>query len=183
MSSVLKEFRNRNLNYTAYYLTEYSTSMNKYNVFVDDSSNFRTNDDDIPDQWWQVSFEIPATISSYIIKASSNYLIRPTNWIVNSSFDNKTWDTVSTINDADIYSNKTTFQLSTNITCMHFRIITRGNYCSTGSCSLKSMVFSFFDAFEKIATIRNQVCTCKRKCLRRTSIAFAFIFSFVNSYV
>ena len=181
MDSVLKLLRNRKLNYSASSLSESSTTNNKYNVFVDDKSFFRSTND-VSNQWWQVSFQIPVTIDSYIIKSSCSWYGRLISWIINASMNNETWETINAVNGADPCNSNGihSIKLTKNSTLLHFRIIEKKNGCGS-SCSNNYLLFSFFDAFGRIANVGNQ-CTCKRRCSRSINIAFVFIFSLVNSY-
>ena len=117
------------------------------NVFNDEDVNRFHSLSSPADQWWQVSFSKPVAIKSYIIRTKSSWDARPKSWVVNASFDNKTWKQVDEVSlTGDVGGNKTPFLLKKTINCKHFRIILKRNIWDNGS-SDNLFVFSFFDCF------------------------------------
>ena len=157
MISLTKQFKQKNLNYSAFSKSKDSATYNKYNVFNDDSSYFFSKED-YADQWWQVSFEAPVFITSYILKSSRCFAGRLKSWIVNVSFDNSTWKTVDTKEDIETYNNDEPNLIENGVYCVHFRIILKKN------CNNKNgLIFTFFDAFGKILYLGKGNRTCKQR--------------------
>ena len=177
MNSILEEFRGKKLNYSAFSLSELSVEKNKYNVF-DDNSYYFLSKYDPSDQWWQVSFQTPVSIDSYLIKAHDTWQGRIKSWIINVSTDNKTWETVDTVNDAVILNNNNKEKLDKTVTCKHFRIVAKANFCGNG-CD-KCMIFSYIDIFGKLSSLRSRGCTCQRRNSRISSFMFIFIYVFTH---
>lgn len=184
MTSITKLFRKNRVNYSAFSLSEYSEERNKYVVFNDDTSFFSSKLQGI-DQWWQISFQVPVTIESYIIKENQKHAGRVISWIVNASMDNKTWETVSVVNDGETYgSNANRIKLNKSVCCMHFRIIEKDNACKREgydphNCNSLYLIFSYFDAFGRVTYVANLKCTCKRKI---SSISLFLVYIFLITY-
>ena len=179
MISIFEGFRKKKLNYTAFSLSESSAYYSKYNVFEDNSNFFRSKND-VSDQWWQVLFQIPVVIDSYLIKAHDEWLGRIKSWIINISIDNKNWETIDTVNNAEIYNNNNKEKLDKTATCTAFRIVSKGNYCT--ACSNNGMIFSYIDIFGNFSFYQNHGCTCKRINSRISSFSLIFIYSFVHIF-
>ena len=173
MTSLIKQFKRNNLNYSAFSLSESSSTNNKYAVFTDDDSYFLSKED-VDDQWWQVSFEAPVFVKCYILKTKRQFTYRHKSWIVNVSFDNLTWETVDTKNDIEIYNNEEPNLIENGAYCMHFRIIRTENRNNA-----KLLIFTFFDAFgEILCLVKGKNRTCKRR-MCSTIHGFRFVLVFV----
>ena len=104
-------------------------------------------------KWWQVSFSKPVAISSYIIRTISGSDWRPKSWIINASFDNKTWELVDAQIGVETANNKTPFNLSTTVNCQRFRIIIKENWYNNNY-----FLFTFFDCFGGLGSYKNKIC-------------------------
>ena len=95
MSSIIQNSASLGLTYSAYSLSLFSGDPN--NVFIDSDDTFFQSQYDVPDQWWQVSFSRPVAIKSYLIRTNPDFNAKPKSWVVNASFDNKTWQQVDSV--------------------------------------------------------------------------------------
>lgn len=152
MYSLITNANYLGINYDAFSLSiKYSYSLPS-NAFIDnDNSFFQSEDNNIANQWWQVSFNKPVEIKSYIIRANPKHGAQPMSWVVNSSFDNVSWKTIDTVSlTVGIGGNKTPFNLSKAIRTQHFRIILKKNTYSSNE-----FLFSFFDCFGKLSLMNS----------------------------
>ena len=149
-----------------------------YNVFVDDLSIFCSNSD-VSNQWWQITFQVPVLVNSYIIKESYGHGGRPLSWIINISKDNSNWKTIDTKNDVDTHTVTNPLTLEKETSCSHFRIILKKNACAN-TCNSNCLTISFFDIFGRIDNTKMRDCTCKKRNTKNINITFIFIYSFVH---
>ena len=86
MTSIIEYYEINGLNYTATASSVYSNNSDcsPYNVFINDERAFNSGGGS-PGQWWQVSFEIPVAITSYIITTPTGYVYYPKRWNVSYS--------------------------------------------------------------------------------------------------
>ena len=173
MTSLSQYFDTNNLIYSVSSSSQRSLQENKYNVFVDDSTIFCSNGD-ASDQWWQISFQYPVIVNSYIVKEINNHCGRPLSWIINVSHDNSNWKTIDSKNDVDSHNVVTPLKLEREVSCSRFRFILKKNACPN-----QILTISFFDVFGRLdssSSSRIKGCTCKGRNTRNINIAFIFIF-------
>ena len=134
MSSLIQNAEKIGIAYKAYALTCVS---DPNNVFQDNDDTYFHSSSTPANQWWQVSFSKPVIIISYKIRANTEqYIFYSKSWLINISFNNRTWETVD-----DKTNQNTLFNFSIPIYCKHFRIVLRENgYSSTDNY----LIFRFF---------------------------------------
>ena len=157
MSSIIKNANNLGITYSATSKTLYDGS--RENVFTDDSSYFRS-EGSTSEQWWQVSFSKAVSISSYIIKSSTQHVHRPKAWEVMASMNGIQWEVVDRIAGKDTAANTDIFIPYFTVNCMHFRIVFKENYNNN-----EYMRFTFFDCFGGLGNnntknVRYNQCYC-----------------------
>ena len=177
MESLIQNSAKLGITRSAYSLT---TNGNYYpeNVFVD-NSNFFHSISYPSNQWWQVSFSEPVSISSYIIKSTYSGGCFPKSWIVNASFDNKTWETVDTKTNENTGNVLAKFELTSPINTKHFRIVLKEN---TQSASDNHFIFTFFDCFGAKGKMKSgkKANTCYVSYLKYKLFVHVFISSLCN---
>lgn len=146
MSSIIKQYKSKGLNFTAYASSLRKENEGPYNVFEDSKTYVFTKGVE-PNQWWQVSFQKFVYVSSYLIKTYSKFNSYPVSWYINTSSDNRTWKTVHTVNNYDTRGNTNPFNIGKNVFCKHFRIILIQKAQSTINNEANSLCFTFFDCY------------------------------------
>ena len=154
--SLIKNAESLGITYSASALSFYKGDPS--DVFSDDDIPHFYSDSETPGQWWQISFSKPVAIKSYIIRTNPTYGARPKSWVVNASFDNKTWQQVDEVSlESDIGGNTTPFLLAKTVNCQHFRIILKKN--SNSEDGDNALLFTYFDCFGSLMKTRNG-CSC-----------------------
>lgn len=141
------------------------------NVFINDIKSFHSSYSSSADGWWPISFSKNVIIGSYIIKGNAGWENKLNKWIVNTSFDNKTWKTIDRISDYDAASNETPFNITSAVTCKHFGIvakwITDNNYI---------LHFCFFNCFGKLASSKIKY-SCNHDCIKYKFFVSVYLYS------
>ena len=177
MISLIKNAVSLGLSYCAYALSNIVSSYTPDKGFDDDGVYYHSLRD-VPNQWWQVSFSVDVAILQYIIKTTKTNNNRLNSWVINASFDNKTWETVHTVPSFDTGGNDTPLTLPKTVKCRHFRIVAKGN--SSGNNVLH---FTYFDCFGKLSTSSTN-CKCTKLCVYLSYKLFfnVFLSSFSISF-
>ena len=170
MTSLIKNAASLGISYFAYSLSLYDG--NPSNVFIDKDNTDFYSKTDVPDQWWQVSFSKPVAIKSYLLKTNAAYGAKPKSWVVNASFDNKTWEQVDAVSlNGNIGGNKIPFNLTNTVYCLNFRIILKQNTETTKHTN--ALLFTFFDCFgEVLKIIKTKKCVVSCNCLNNKGVFY-----------
>ena len=120
MESIVKNQRKYRLTVSAYSLTNAGSEVKPENALEDNDETRFQSLNSPSDQWWQASFSSRVSIFSYLMRTSNTSEYRPTDWIINTSNDNKTWITVDTRSNEDISERTIPFNLSCPVTQGHF---------------------------------------------------------------
>ena len=175
MESLIKNAKNLGIFYGLSSSTLYqdSSSYLRENA-LEDSSSFFLSKQTPKEQWFQISFSSPVLVSSYILKSNVNYW--PTEWLVNISFDNSSWETVDHQENRGKGDN-TPFILDKPVNCLHFRIVKLKNYeTSSNYFYLKINFFDCFGTKGKMKASRN-MCSRYVSYLKYKLMHYVFVIS------
>ena len=154
MSSIIDYFNANKLNYTATSSTPNGASVGPYNAFDKNGKFFCST---VSSPYWQVTFEQPVVIESYIIGALTSNSWWSTNWQIYYSLDGKSFSFLQDDSMSDLRGNTKKFPLSKIITiCRSFKIV--GIRASDGT---DDILFNSFDCFGYVDSIKaKRKCTC-----------------------
>ena len=145
------------------------------NVLVDDDKSYFQSAGSPSNQWWQISFTSPVSISSYIIRTGSSFSARPQDWTAAASSDNTTWKTVDTRTGIETGNNKNQFTLSKVANYKHFRLVL---VKATSYQNDDTFGFTFFDCFGSSYVKSKRVHSCNVSYLKYKLFLDVLIVSF-----
>ena len=168
--SIIKDFDAKGLKYTATSLTSRRSGNGPDNVFTTGTSQYFYSSDSPSDQWWQIEFEKPVSIKSYVIQSQASLTsFRPKKWLINISNDGNIWKTIQETG-RDSLEDLEPFNFTSAVTCKFFRIVLKEN---TGGDN--RLVFSYFDCFGEIAKAKtNKLRSCMNQN-RKYRMTYNFI--------
>ena len=178
MTSLIKNPSAFGIKYFAQSSSIFDNNYDEYgpnNVFIDGESQFfETEGSPSSNQWWQVIFSAPVSISSYFLKTSSLYSYRPKSWTVKASFDNKTWQQVDAKSDVETGGNTKYFTLSHPVNCKVFRL----SFTKGSNDPRKDIAFTNFDCIGNLSTYNYMTCHYYNNALRKKVTYYIILYSF-----
>ena len=154
MSSIIDYFNaNSSLSYTVSSSTPLASNYAANSAFSTSSnSHFETI---TSPYYWQISFSMHVSISSYIISGKSDWIAWPTSWEISYSLDDSKFTVAQTDEMSDFRNNNEAFPINPPIYCKHFKITRK-----TGTCDC--LAFYRFDCFGSVQSPKRtrNLCTC-----------------------
>ena len=157
LSSIIKDFDAKGLKYIATSLSFRNINEGPENVFSNGTSKYFVSQSSPSDQWWQVEFENPVPIGSYVIQSQKSFTSHvPTKWIINISNDGNSWKTVQETGKSSTEDTEPCV-LPKTVNCKFFQIVLKENAQNNDNI----FVMQYFDCFGEIANIyKNKLRSC-----------------------
>lgn len=146
MTSILEYLNANNHSYIATSSSP-DSKYDTYNAFNKKGDHFQTEQ---KPSYWQISFQEPVRIGSYIISGGSKNGNSITSWDISYSIDGTNFTFLQTDFINNLHENTKRFPLKKRIYCKHFKIT--GRTTTKGTCSL---YFYCFDCFSD-GSLKNQ---------------------------
>ena len=152
MASIIDYFKNNKINFTASSSSCKGNNYSPYNVFDKSDSYFQSSGSS-SGQYWETTFAVPVSISSYTISDSpgNNWLKK---WSLSYSIDGKEFTHIRDDSHNDLRNAYANFSFDSLINCKVFRITHVENTASSNV-----LYFSYFNCYgpaNPIARKRNR---------------------------